>query len=221
MTNRIKKICRITGAIAILGCACFLLGAAWGGAWKQSEPGVLYHSISRLALPNGALLFRRGTGTEAGAVVIAEQGGSWSHVGLIASGPNGITVIHAVPAEEEGQPDVVKEDTLEYFLAGSRSLDAAVMVVQGAGEAEGETAVNAARHMIGRPFGIHPDGAASNDIYCTTLVDMAWKAAGTTLTDKRERVELPFFKGEYLFPDTLAASEQLTVLWHASPALQD
>lgn len=214
---RVRRFSVKTGAVALLASACFLLYFVWNFRSDEPDAGVLYQEIQQNSLPNGALIFRRGTGTEAGAVAIVERGGLWSHVGLIASGPNGVTVIHAVPAEEDGKPDVVKEDSLEYFLAKGRATHAAVMLVKGVGEKEAETAVKAARRMIGMPFGIHPDAAETKgEIYCTTLVETAWKTVGITLTDKRDNIHMPFLGGSYLLPDTLAASNLLIPVNHVS-----
>lgn len=210
MEGQVKRWRVKAGAAALLVGACFLLFFVWHSRDTPSEEGALYQAIQQNSLPNGALIFRRGKGTEAGAVVMAERNGLWSHVGIIASGPHGVTVIHAVPAEEEGKPDVVKEDRLEYFLANERATHAAVMLVKGVGEKEAETVVKAARRMIGMPFGIHPDAAdAKGEIYCTTLVEAAWKTAGITLTHQRDIINMPFVGGAYLLPDTLAASDLL------------
>ncbi|WP_027467668.1 YiiX/YebB-like N1pC/P60 family cysteine hydrolase [Deefgea rivuli] len=210
MEDQIRRFLIRLGTIALLGWISFLLITTWSDRrHQQTAPISLYQTISLNSLPNGALLFRRGKSTESDAVVMSKDGSKWSHVGLIASGANGITVIHAVPAEEYGKPDVVKEDQLQYFLADERAVDAAVMRVNGVDDKEAEAAVQAARRMIGMPFSIHPENKTTNGIYCTELVLLAWQAAGITLTELRDNVQFPFFSGQYLLPDTLASSNWL------------
>lgn len=88
-----------------------------------------------------------------------------------------------------------------------------VMLVRNTDESTRKRVVEVARHMLGKPFGIHPDGSETNgEIYCTQLALQAWQVAGITLTQARDQIDIPFIRGKYLLPDTLARSSWLVEL---------
>lgn len=199
-------------ALAMTTFAISISGSIAPAATNEVR-GKLYHSLISRDVPNGALIFRQGTGEESHIVRAAQGGGSWTHVGILSSGPLGVTVIHAVPAEEAGQADVVKEDTLKYFLDPKRAVDAQVMAVDGARAADSHAAVSVARELIGRPFGIHAVGDVAQDgaVYCTELVIKAWQTAGFLRNMPTDQIGVPFFTGDYLLPSSLARSHALTI----------
>ena len=162
-------------------------------------------------IPDGAIIFRRGSSIESQAVLSASKNGNWSHVGIVFNGEHGPTVIHATPAEEDGLPNVVKQDSLDYFLAPKRASDAKLMIVRGASNSTGHQAALVAKSMIGKKFGIHPaESTSADETYCTELVIKSWKSAGVILTNTVDHVSIPIFSGYYFFPSSLSKSEILT-----------
>lgn len=204
METQVKRFWLIAITVMLLGFT------SWHDQPRPRDVNVLQQTIDLYDLPNGALIFRRGRGVEAHVVLTAQPAGArWSHVGLISVGSNGVTVIHAAPAEAEDQPGMVKEEPLATYLAEEHAVNAEVMIVNGASPEDAEAVIHAARRMIGTPFGVHPDNKDSREIYCTQLVLSAWESVGITLTRQRDRIQIPFIEGLYLMPDTLASSSLL------------
>ena len=69
-------------------------------------------------LKAGDLVFRRGNGITSRAVLMADQRGGYSHVGIVVDSCGKMMVVHAVPDEPdyEGDIDRVKMETPEKFF---------------------------------------------------------------------------------------------------------
>ena len=59
------------------------------------------------------------------------------------------------------------------------------------------------------------DLADTSEMYCTELVDFAYRKVGIDLAEGRiSRLEIPAFGGVYLLPGDLAANRALRVIYH-------
>ena len=81
---------------------------------------------------DGDLAFRRGGGLTSRAVLAADAGGVYSHVGLLKREGDEWFVIHAVPGEPVDATDVdrVKCEPVDRFFAADRAVCGAVMRVK-------------------------------------------------------------------------------------------
>ena len=59
------------------------------------------------------------------------------------------------------------------------------------------------------------DLSDTTEMYCTELVDFAYRKAGIELAEGRiSRVDVPAFGGTYLLPSDLAANHRLQMIYH-------
>jgi len=190
---------------ALAGLA-LALPAGWASGFTLASPALPPDSQP------GDLIFRRGTSHES-ALVLAVDGGEFSHVGMLlgvpgTSGtpgtPGGWQVIHATPSEIPGRADGVVVDDLAFFLAPARSQHHAVYHV----EATPEQRAQAIRQVLAardKPFRL-ADPAGT---YCTLLIWRAWRDAGLDLEVDFTPLALPLMPGDYLLPGPLARSRHL------------
>ncbi|MBB3344904.1 YiiX/YebB-like N1pC/P60 family cysteine hydrolase [Luteimonas sp. RC10] len=151
----------------------------------------------------GDLVFRRGT-ESVSAMVLAIDGGQFSHVGMLVGRPGTWQVVHATPSEVPGRADGVVVDALSFFLDPVRSRDYAVYRVD-APDALRAAAVGEALGQRGTRFRM-ADPAGT---YCTRLVWEAWRRAGVDLEVRFTRLALPLMQGDYLLPTPLSRSPRL------------
>lgn len=190
---------------------------------RSSGDGTRVLTTIREAGPRaGDLLFRRGRSVLSRAVLAADEGGAFSHVGIVVETPDGPGVVHTV-AGEDGAEGGARRDALADFLAPGRARDAALyrLAPDGAGNDRlPEAAAEVARDYAvqGVPFDGEFDLTSDERLYCTELVWAAFRSAGADLADGRfDTLDAPFAGGEYLFPSRLAASPRLRLLATTRP----
>jgi len=162
------------------------------------------------ALPAGAqagdLIFRRGN-APVSALVLAVDGGEFSHVGMLLGSSGAWRVLHSTPSEVPGRADGVVIDSLAFFLDSARNRRHAVYRVE-ASDTQRQHAVQYALGEQGKPFLL---GDASGT-YCTLLVWRAWQQAGVDFAVPFTPMAIPLLKGEYLLPGQLRRSVRLQTL---------
>jgi len=157
----------------------------------------------------GDLIFRRGTSNES-ALVLAVDGGEFSHVGMLLGAsdtpgtPGGWQVIHATPSEVPGRADGVVVDDLAFFLDPARSQTHAVYHVEATPEQRAQ-AIQQILAARAQPFRL-ADPAGT---YCTLLIWRVWFDAGLDLDVDFTPLALPLMPGDYLLPGPLARSRHL------------
>ena len=167
---------------------------------------------------DGDLAFRRGSGLMSRVVLAAGKDGVYSHVGMLRRIDGEWHVIHAVPDEPDfdGDVDRVKVEPLTRFFAADKAVRGAVMRLEGdslaACQASLEALLVAERGTL---FDHRYDLADTSEMYCTELVDFAYRKVGIDLAEGRiSRLEIPAFGGVYLLPGDLAANRALRVIYH-------
>lgn len=132
----------------------------------------------------GDLVFRRGTGLTSHAVLVADHGGRFSHIGIVTDSAGYIMVVHAVPGEPdyEGDPDRVKmEPAAKFFSTINASLGE---VCRPTDSVAARTAADAAMAIYHRRvlFDHQYDDSDTTRMYCTQLVMECYRKAGIELT---------------------------------------
>ncbi len=163
-------------------------------------------------LRDGMLIFRKGQGVAAGAVHIAQAGGTWTHVGVVAAVDGHATVVHAVPAERTDRDDGVVEDPFAFFVDPERASLVGVFDVENASRAVRVGVVERARARIGAPFGI-PDDRTPDALTCTDLVLDAWANLPEGERLDPPRTAFPTTGATYVLPDDLAHVPALHQVW--------
>ena len=190
-------------------CGCLSCG-------KKAPGGEFRLPSERLA--EGDVVFLRGMGLMSRVVVATgDGGGTYSHVGILKRMDSAWCVVHAVPDEPEfdGDVDRVKVEPLTSFFAPNRAVRGAVMRLADDSLAARRAAAEALRVAErGTLFDHRYDLADTTRMYCTELVDYAYRKAGVSLSEGRvSRLDVPVFGGTYLLPDDLAANRRLTVVY--------
>ena len=102
--------------ISAMACFVSLLPATCWSCSEQKRAEIM--DFPTAEFQEGDLAFRRGRSFESRAVLEADSGGLYSHVGILARRDGQWRVVHAVPGErEEGDSiDRVKVESLEAFF---------------------------------------------------------------------------------------------------------
>jgi hypothetical protein len=167
-------------------------------------------------LEDGDIVFRRGRDLVSRIVLEADTASPYSHVGMVVKTRKGVTVVHAVPAEAPGELDEVKSEPLDAFLAVERSTSFVVYRVSEAAVPNYRdvraTAANLALALASRhiPFDSDLDLSTKDRLYCTELIHYVYQSAGLDLLQgKFDELNVPFKKGPFILPSSLAGSSFL------------
>ncbi|KFN51419.1 YiiX/YebB-like N1pC/P60 family cysteine hydrolase [Arenimonas composti] len=209
--------------LLLAGVAALTLAGAAGTWWWASAPAtpppgytiLTQVDLSRLslALHDGDLVFRRGTGRVSRYAANA-GGGYFSHVGLLLPGDGGWRVMHTEADEHTGVGGV-RNDTLEHFLAEAQGV-AVVRLRMSDEQLQAIAALAADAHWQSIPFDaaftLDDDGAA---MYCTEWVQaLVLAATGEDIARPRS---LWFGREVISIEDLLQSPRVQPVLEHRLP----
>lgn len=181
-------------------------------ACKKSSVSPVQERFVHVSFQEGDLVFRRGSGLASRAVLTADTHGSYSHVGIVVKEGSAWMVVHITPGEApKGEKDSVKSESLAEFFKASRAVSGAVMRFTGdplLSKRAAMEAVNVCRRKI--LFDHAYDLNDTTAMYCTELIRFVYLKAGIDLTNgQTERVHIPGFNGDYLFPSLIVKSPLL------------
>ena len=159
------------------------------------------------------MVFRRGRSLNSHAVLLADGGARFSHVGVVIADALHASVVHAVPATEQDSGGV-KIDSIEDFLSEKNAVTWGVYrLTRDDGGLFGKEAAKYAGEVGRRD--IEFDSAFElmdgSKLYCTELVWRAYKAAGIDIVDGHfDRVQFPMLKADLaILPSSLENSHHL------------
>lgn len=163
-------------------------------------------------LSPGDVVFRLGMGVTSQAVIIAEKGGAYSHVGIVVDSAGVPMIVHAVPGEPdyEDDEDRVKMESPVSFFSEVRAMRGAVYR-----HADSTVARSAARHALniyhrGLLFDHDYDTSDTTKMYCTELVVFAYGKTCRPLSGiKNEHLHLIGFESDCILPSALLHCEDL------------
>jgi len=217
------------GGAAVLACAdasaaaCVDTGetaradvgrSARTGAEDTARDALVRREIVPL-LREGDVVFRRGGGVVSRAVLTADRGGMYSHVGVVARVGGEFVVVHVVPGGSGRARDMTRIETPEEFFSPRNASRGAVMRLRDAGNTasvggeagnvggvdsassdfanaltESEIARQAAQSAVklaraGTLFDHDYDLADTSRMYCTELVWHVFRGGGVDLSGGR------------------------------------
>lgn len=167
-------------------------------------------------LEPGDIVLRCGSGITSRAVLFADSGGSYSHVGIVVDSGGVMMIVHAVPDEHDHQGDVdrAKMDTPEAFFSNIRTSNGRVM--RGSDKQKGAIAAAEAYRLYkkGVYFDHDYDDSDTTKMYCCELVEFAYQKAGTTVVDTmRHDINLPVFHFDHvILPSDFVQSKYLKTI---------
>lgn len=201
--------------LLLLPLVCASACSSPGG---NAEETSLSAGLDTAMLHEGDLIFRCGTGIESQAVVAAERGSRYSHVGLLVREPCGWRVLHSVPGEagDTGGEEVLKKDSLPLFLRSDRAVSVGVYRYDTT-EAALAAVCERAMELYGRrvPFDHSYLLSDSSRMYCTEFVTVAFRAIGVDLPEGRCH-SFPLAKEQVVYPLDIVRNSHLKELFYIS-----
>lgn len=161
------------------------------GCGRKTERNILPEDVT---LREGDIVLRRGGGITSHAVLMADTGGEYSHIGIVADSAGMVVIIHAVPGEPdfEGDVDRVKMDSPQQFFSSVNASRGCVVRCS-----DGDAARRAAREAMAiyrrhTLFDHDYDDSDTTRMYCCELVERAYTLAGVPLIGRgRHNIHLP------------------------------
>ncbi len=189
----------LVNALMLSAVLCTLMAACSKSA--NTTERVQYDTVG---LRNGDLLFRNGCGYES-HVVTNMSAGDYSHIGIAYRTEEGWCVIHAVPGEaEEGEPEVLKCESIAEFYRCDRAKAGACARVHCADSLADAAARHAMRLVERRvEFDNDYDLEDSSQLYCTELVRLVYADCGVDLCEERRHKAPIIAKGEVIYPEDI------------------
>lgn len=166
-----------------------------------------------IELRQGDVAFRRGCGLTSHAVLAADTGGDYSHVGIVASEGGRLLIVHAVPGEQEreGEPERVKAEPPEEFFLSTKATRGAIYRHPDADKACAAARQALSTYRRGTLFDHDYDDTDTTRMYCCELVEHAFRSAGVSLAGNvRHEYTLPGLRFSHLIlPSDLARGGKL------------
>jgi hypothetical protein len=159
----------------------------------------------------GDLIFRLGRGVSSQIVNLADNKGSYSHVGFLVYDSCGWQVIHSVPdeANETGGKELIKREPITLFLEQDRCVDFAVMRHDSIDKIRQKVVLKAKEIWQQQPLFDHRYLLSdSAELYCTELIYRIFMSVGIDVSEGR-RHTFPLAKEPIIFPSDIIRNEAI------------
>ena len=159
----------------------------------------------------GDLIFRLGRGMSSQIVNLADNKGSFSHVGFLIFDNGEWQVIHAVPdeANETDGKEVIKCEPVARFLGQDRCVDFAVMRYNSIDKIKPQVIMKAKEFWQQQPLFDHNYLLSdSSELYCTELIYRIFMSVGIDVSEGR-RHTFPLAKEPIIFPSDIIRNEAI------------
>jgi len=169
-----------------------------------------------LRLQPGDVVFRRQTGLTSRVVMMSDREGIFSHTGIVVDSAGRLMVVHAVPGESRrsDEPDRVRMEPVGQFFAADATRAAGVCRPWHSAEGRVAAAYAMRRYREGTLFDHDFNNDDTTRLYCTQLVDLAYRQAGVRLVDTvTDVVDLPSFHYRCILPSQVLRSPRLRVIF--------
>jgi hypothetical protein len=146
-------------------------------------------------LNNGDLILRCGKSSESYAVHLADNGAEFTHIGIISIEDNIPFVIHAVPHNKK----FIKKEAINVFLDESNASQFAIYRTNYSNLKE---VVKEAQSFYQKKYEFDTKYNLESDskLYCTELIQKAFKNAGISLKLKTKEFDYGIGKHKIIFP---------------------
>lgn len=199
MTLLFRRPQRLVASTAFLAVAALIL--------LQSPPAAAPATLPQLpALEVGDWIFRSGTSTDS-QVIRQLSGSDYSHVGMVVASDPEVLIIHASTDDQPEHPNQVLLSSLNEFTHPSLARSFAIARPTFLDALQKQDIARTLQTRRGQAFLIQPRDQPH--LYCTTLLADAIRARQPGFDLPWSRVNLAFFRGDYLFPRAFAEYRQL------------
>lgn len=157
----------------------------------------------------GDWIFRRGTSTD--SQLIQHLGkGRFSHIGIVSAVDPEIRIIHAM-TDDSGKTGEVREISFTEFITQEAPEQAMILRPVFLSATEKRRVVELVRRQLGKPFVL--SARDDSPLYCTTLLYDAIAEVNPGFAPEWKQIDLPVFRGQYLFPKAFAQYQNTRVIW--------
>ena len=129
--------------------------------------------------------------------MLADGGGDYSHCGIVVIAGGKAMVVHAVPDEPdfEGDVDRVKMEPIRCFYSSIRASKGCVLRCKNRDAARRSVKRALQYYKLGLLFDHDYDIADSTKLYCSELVELAYRGGGIDISGgRRHNIRLPGMK---------------------------
>lgn len=187
-----------------------LLGTSCG---SKVESSLLPPNVE---LQSGDIVLRCGSGVTSRAVLWADNGGSYSHVGIVVDSAGVKMIVHAVPDEHDGPEDVdrVKMERPELFFSSVRTSNGRVMRYPDSLKASKAGMEAYGIYQQGILFDHYYDDLDTTKMYCCELVEFVYQKEGVSIVGPgRHDIHLPVLNYEHvMLPSDFLKSKKLETI---------
>lgn len=157
----------------------------------------------------GDWIFRRGTSADSQLILHLGKG-RFSHIGIISAVDPEIRIIHAM-TDDGGETGEVREISFTEFVTQEAPEQAMILRPVFLSAAEKRRVVERVRRQLGKPFVL--SARDDSPLYCTTLLYDAIAEVNPGFAPEWKQIDLPVFRGQYLFPNAFAQYQNTRVVW--------
>ena len=166
-----------------------------------------------LELHNGDIIFRRGNSAASYFVNFADKKKGYTHVGMVIEIEGEFMAIHAVPGEApQGEIEKIKIEPLEDFFHSDKAITGGIYRTKITSEQLNVVTSEALRfYHKNVPFDNSYNLQDSTEIYCTELITRSFDKINHKIAQQNvTEVDMPIFKGIYIFPSDILKNSELT-----------
>lgn len=157
----------------------------------------------------GDWIFRRGTSADSQLILHLGKG-RFSHIGIISAVDPEIRIIHAM-TDDGGETGEVREISFTEFVTQEAPEQAMILRPVFLSAAEKRRVVELVHRQLGKPFVL--SARDDSPLYCTTLLYDAIAEVNPGFAPEWKQIDLPVFRGQYLFPNAFAQYQNTRVVW--------
>ena len=183
-----------------------MVGAVLHFLFPSQKTITYYTDSDNIKFHSGDLIFRRGKSFVSQLVLLSDKQSQYSHVGVVIIRNNTPYVVHAVPGEtENNEPEYVKLETIPEFLDVTKSADFAVYTLKNKYRNIGDMVAKKALDYFEQQieFDASFNLEDHSRLYCTELVWCAYQSADINLIETYDKLKVPFYKGDFIYPGNL------------------
>ncbi len=157
----------------------------------------------------GDWIFRRGTSADSQLILHLGKG-RFSHIGIVSAVDPEIRIIHAM-TDDSGETGEVREISFTEFITQEAPEQAMILRPVFLSATEKRRVVELVRRQLGKPFVL--SARDDSPLYCTTLLYDAIAEVNPGFAPEWKQIDLPVFRGQYLFPIAFAQYENTRIVW--------
>lgn len=160
----------------------------------------------------GDILFRRGSSLTSRAVLLLDNEGIYSHIGIAVKVNDKMMVAHAIPSDDEH--DYVKVEEINEFFKPSNAVQGCVSRMS-LNQSQKIKLNNKALSIVESkiPFDHDYDTASQDKLYCTEYIWEVFKAIDKDIScGKRQFVHVRFTKSEAILPSHIFKNPHLLIV---------